>query len=153
MGSALSNTLVVPLFVLFAAFKLFRFFSTWNKPTLPKLKGPPNPNFIWGSLREVNTSRDKGATFGRWAAKYGPVFQIPSQFGGRHIILSDPKAIAHFLSKDTFNYIGTNFSKAFIKKFFGPNMIYSENMDHMRWAFPCFEGGGPDEFLVGNVDL
>ena len=123
-----SNTLI-PLFILFIAFRLFRFFSN---PTLPKLKGPPNPNFIWGTLWEVNTSRDKGATYGRWAAKYGPVFEIPAQFGGRHIIISDPKAVTHFLSKDTFNYIGTNYSKAFIKKFFGPNIIYSENMDHMR---------------------
>ncbi|KAF8701271.1 hypothetical protein AX14_000487 [Amanita brunnescens Koide BX004] len=124
---------IISLLVLFVSYKLVKtFVQRRSNARLPKLKGPPNTDFLYGRLLEVNKSNDRGTTYADWAGKYGDVFEIPAQLGGRHIIIFDPKAIAHFLSKDTFTYIGSNFSKAFIKRFFGPNMIYAEDQDHFR---------------------
>jgi hypothetical protein len=109
---------IISLLVLFVSYKLVKTFVTRkSNARLPKLKGPPNTSLLYGRLLEVNKSNDRGTTYAEWAGKYGDVFEIPAQLGGRHIIIFDPKAIAHFLSKDTFTYIGSNFSKAFIKRF------------------------------------
>ncbi|KAF8334402.1 cytochrome P450 [Amanita rubescens] len=127
-----TNTAIL-LFALLVAFQFVRLIRLKRSGTrTPKLQGPSPTSLLFGRLHEVNRSRNRAATYGQWASKYGQVFQIPAQLGGRHIILLDPKAIAHFLSKDTFTYVGSSFSKSFIKKFFGPNMIYAENMDHFR---------------------
>jgi hypothetical protein len=39
-----------------------------------------------------------------WERTYGPVYEIPAGLSGTHVVLSDPKAIAHILSNDTMTY-------------------------------------------------
>lgn len=109
---------VISLLVLFVSYKLVKtFIASKSNARLPKLKGPPNTSLLYGRLLELNKSNDRGTTYADWAGKYGDVFEIPAQLGGRHIVIFDPKAISHFLSKDTFTYIGSKSSRAFIKRF------------------------------------
>ena len=110
---------LISLFALFFVSKLVQFVINQLKSSrLPRLKGPSNNNLIFGRLAEVFASKDLAALYQSWAEEYGTVFQIPAQFlGGRHLILCDPKAIAHLHSKDTFTYHTLPAWKRFFKKF------------------------------------
>ena len=106
------------LFLLFTVVKFVQFVVNHVRSSrLPRLKGPSNNNFLFGRLREVIVSKDRGVLYQSWTEEYGNVYQIPGMTGGRRIILCDPKAIAHFHSKDTFTYQALPFSKTFLKKF------------------------------------
>lgn len=78
-----------------------------------KLNGPQSWNWLFGVTMNVHKG-DSGDIHEQWAKEYGPVYQIPVAFGGRRTILTDPKAIAHFYSKETFTYINSDFSKQMI---------------------------------------
>ena len=120
-----SNALI-SLFGLFVGVKLIQFVVNQVRSSrLPRLKGPPNNNFIFGRLREVFDSKDRAPIYESWSEQYGAVFQMPGMIGGRRLILCDPKAIVHVHSRDTFTYQGLPFSKKFQKKFvsFGTSLV------------------------------
>ena len=77
------------------------------------LNGPPSSNLLFGVLLDV-INGDSGALYEQWAKKHGAVFQIPAPLGERRTVLADPRAIAHFYSKDTFTYQNSNFIRQFI---------------------------------------
>ncbi len=109
---------IISLFVLLVTLKLVKSIVKWSGARrLPRLKGPPSTSFLFGRLPEISNSSDRAGLYSRWLSEYGPVFQIPVQLGGRRVMLCDPKAIAHVLSKDTFTYVGTPSFRAFLKKF------------------------------------
>ena len=113
----LSNVLI-SLFFLFVVVKLVQFvIDQLRGSRLPRLKGPSNNSPLFGRLRDLLASNDRGVVYQSWAEEYGAVYQIPAQLGERRIIICDPKAIAHFHSKDTFTYHALPFSKKFVKKF------------------------------------
>ena len=58
---------------------------------------------------------DSGALYEGWAKEYGPVYQIPAPFGGRRVILTDPKAISHFYSKESSTYVQNKFMRRSIE--------------------------------------
>ena len=70
----------------------------------PRLQGPPSQSIGFGITKKVFPSSDVGFVYQDWERTYGPVYEIPASFGSRHVVLSDPKAIAHFFSKDTTTY-------------------------------------------------
>jgi hypothetical protein len=70
-----------------------------------KLKGPPNESFIFGLNRRIARAPNSGIVYQEWAAKYGPVFQIPTPFLSRRLILCDPKAVNHFYSMERSIYV------------------------------------------------
>ena len=106
------------LVLLYVTFKIVQFIINQRRNSrLPKLKGPPNQNLLFGRLREMLQSKDRAAIYQRWTDEYGPVFQMPAQIGSRRIILCDPKAITHLHSKDSLIYQGMPQSKMFMKKF------------------------------------
>ena len=109
---------LISLVLLYVAVKLVQFIvDQRSRSRLPRLKGPPSQNFLFGRLHEVIQSKDRTAMYQRWTEQYGAVFQVPAQMGGRSIILCDPKAIAHLHSKDSLIYQALPFSKMFMKKF------------------------------------
>jgi hypothetical protein len=109
---------LISVFVLFVVTKLVQFaVDQLRSSRLPRLKGPPNNNLLFGRLAEVFASKNCAALYQSWAEEYGAVYQIPAQFlGGRHLILCDPKAITHLHSKDTFTYQALPLSKKFFNK-------------------------------------
>lgn len=75
------------------------------------LQGPPSESFLYGVGKHIRSARDAGALYEAWAEEYGPVYAAPSTLGNKRIILCDPKAIAHFHSKESRTYIQTPFNK------------------------------------------
>ena len=75
-----------------------------------KLLGPPASSWLLGVSREVFQG-DSGTILESWSDKYGVAFQIPTSLGSRRTVLFDPRAIAHFYSKETFGYVQNSFTK------------------------------------------
>ncbi|KAJ7867798.1 cytochrome P450 [Mycena leptocephala] len=67
-----------------------------------------------------------------WAARYGAVFSVPGLLGSRTVVLTDPKAIAHFSATETYTYIGTPPHKRFNEKLLGRGLFWSEGDSHKR---------------------
>ena len=75
-----------------------------------KLRGPTGSSWLYGVTRDIHDG-DSGALHESWSEQYGNAFQVPIALGSRRIVLFDPKAIAHFYSKETFGYIQNTFTK------------------------------------------
>ena len=72
-----------------------------------QLRGPPSESFLYGVGKRILEDEDSGAVYEAWAKEYGPAYEVPSTLGTKRIVLCDPKAIAHFYSKDTWTYVQT----------------------------------------------
>ncbi|KAJ7165645.1 cytochrome P450 [Mycena crocata] len=96
------------------------------------LNGPPRPSLLFGVSRLVFQSDDSGILFQDWAAKYGPVFQIPTAFGGRRTILCDPKAVNHFYSMERSIYVKSQLGRTVIANMFGRGLLWAEGESHKR---------------------
>lgn len=118
------------MFLLVAAawFSTTLFIGLVMKSKTKSLNGPANPSFLFGVYSQINASVDPGAIYEDWAMNYGPAFRIPGGFGSSRIVICDPKANAHFYSKETFGYVQTNLSRVFI-----------ENLVRKFW-FKCIRG-------------
>ncbi|KAJ7775693.1 cytochrome P450 [Mycena maculata] len=97
-----------------------------------KLNGPPSESLIFGVSRRITQSDDSGDLFQEWAAKYGPVFQVPTAFGGRRTILCDPKAVNHFYSMERSVYVKSKLGRAVISNLFGRGLLWAEGESHKR---------------------
>ena len=78
-----------------------------------RLNGPPASSWLTGVSKEIFTG-DSGTLFEEWMDEYGAVYQIPAALGSRRTIICDPRAIAHFYSKETYVYVQTSFAKNII---------------------------------------
>ncbi|KAF8972060.1 cytochrome P450 [Flammula alnicola] len=105
--------------------------SARNNKTTP-LKGPANPSLLFGLYRFINESEDPGVVYEEWASEYGPAFRVPGGFGSSRIVICDPKANAHFYSKETFGYVQTKLSRVFIENLFGRGLLWAEGESHRR---------------------
>ena len=119
--NAFANLRYLDIFLLVAGswllFKIIQSVRTRVKTT--KLNGPPPTSRIFGVSREVFKGDPGALLYEQWAKEYGPVYQIPIQFGRRRTILTDARAVAHFYSKETFTYVQTSFGKRLIEGLVG----------------------------------
>lgn len=83
-------------------------------PLGTRLNGPLPESWFFGVGRLISRSTDGGLVYQQWAAKYGPVFQIPIAFGGRRTVLCDPKAVNHFYSMERSVYVKSKLNRAVI---------------------------------------
>ncbi|KAJ7071725.1 cytochrome P450 [Mycena belliarum] len=97
-----------------------------------KLNGPPRDSWLFGFSRQIALSLDTGLQFQEWAAKYGPVFDIPVALGKRRLILSDPKAVNHFYSMERSVYIKSQVTRDVIANLFGRGLLWAEGESHKR---------------------
>ncbi|PFH47813.1 hypothetical protein AMATHDRAFT_50010 [Amanita thiersii Skay4041] len=126
-----SYELILSLLFLLASAKLIQYKR--NRPSrIVPLRGPPNENFLLGLTPKLLSALDRGSYYESWANEYGSIYKVPTAFGGNRIVLCDPKAFAHFHAKDTFTYSQMPFSRNFLVKFFGQNMLSTEKDDHRR---------------------
>ena len=58
---------------------------------------------------------DPACIYESWAEEYGGVYEAPSTLGRRRIILHDPKAIAHFHTKETWTYVRTPLTRKLLE--------------------------------------
>ncbi|KJA19568.1 hypothetical protein HYPSUDRAFT_143511 [Hypholoma sublateritium FD-334 SS-4] len=94
------------------------------------LNGPANPSFFFGFYRLINEADDPGVLFDHWALQYGPAFRIPGGFGSNRIVICDPKAAAHFYSKQVSCYVRTKLSQVLIENLFGRGLLWAEGQNH-----------------------
>ncbi|KAI9456888.1 cytochrome P450 [Boletus coccyginus] len=97
-----------------------------------QLRGPPSESFLYGVGKRILDADDPGAAYEAWAQEYGPVFTVPSTLGSNRVVLCDPRAIAHFYSKETWTYIQTPLSKKTSENFFGRGLLWAHGEDHRR---------------------
>ncbi|KAF4616127.1 hypothetical protein D9613_011263 [Agrocybe pediades] len=106
----------------------------WSKArrNTAKLRGPKNESFLFGLYRLINEAEDPGALYEDWSLQYGPAFNVPGGFGSTRIVICDPRANAHFYSKETFGYVQTKLSRVFIENLFGRGLLWAEGESHRR---------------------
>jgi hypothetical protein len=98
---------------LWAFVKILKFLRRRFKTT--QLRGPPRTSFIYGVSHDLASSNDSGGMYERWATEYGVAYMIPSVLGQTRVVLCDPRAIAHFYARETWTYVQTSLSLAFLE--------------------------------------
>ncbi|KAG2085843.1 cytochrome P450 [Suillus cothurnatus] len=115
---------------LWAFAKILKFLRRRFKTT--QLRGPPRTSFIYGVSHDLASSNDSGGMYERWATEYGVAYMIPSVLGQTRVVLCDPRAIAHFYARETWTYVQTPLSLAFLETSIGRGLLWSEGEDHRR---------------------
>lgn len=91
---------------------LFQTIRTRFKTT--QLCGPPSSHWFYGVSRDLygtDPTKDPVQLIESWAREYGPVFQISILAGTKKIVVTDPKAITHVYSLDSWTYTHTSMTK------------------------------------------
>lgn len=103
MTVSASNINIVLFFLaVFAASKLYSIARM--RVMTSRLPGPPSASIFLGAS-PIIYERGTAVTFEEWGGLYGQVFEVPLALGSREIVIMDPKAIAHVLSKDAHGYV------------------------------------------------
>ncbi|KAG2039490.1 cytochrome P450 [Suillus americanus] len=103
----------------------------WRLKTT-QLRGPPRTSFIYGVSRDLASSKDSGGMYERWATEYGVAYMIPGVLGRTRIVLCDPRAIGHFYARETWTYVQTPLSLAFLETSIGKGLLWSQGEAHRR---------------------
>ncbi|KAI6030986.1 cytochrome P450 [Pisolithus marmoratus] len=114
------------------------FCVAWNTLKTTRLRGPPRTSLIFGYSMDLLRAKDAGSVYEEWAREYGVAYEVPTTLGGNKIMLCDPKALAHFYSKETWTYTPTDFNLFFIRQNFGHGIFYVQGEDHKRSLSPAF---------------
>ncbi|KAJ7603013.1 cytochrome P450, partial [Mycena rosella] len=118
------------LLVLWLGSKIFSY--TRRGPQSTKLNGPASESRLFGLSRYIIESPDISAVYEEWAARYGPVYEIPSAFGRKKVVLTDPKALVHFYNSERSVYVKTESDRLFIGRIFGRGVLWAEGEMHKR---------------------
>ncbi|KAI6037500.1 cytochrome P450 [Pisolithus marmoratus] len=106
--------------------------ATGKKSRTTKLRGPTSTSLLFGVGKELLESPDTGVIFEAWSKEYGVAYEVPMICGEKRIMLCDPKAIAHVLSRDTWSYVGIPGHKASVLRVVGKGLIWAEGESHRR---------------------
>jgi hypothetical protein len=117
--------------VLIIVKRALRLRSSYLPPT--RLPGPPRQSFIHGYRAEYIESEDGAVLYEKWIAQHGPVIQIPWTLSRTRIVLTDPKAVAHFYARETFTYVQPSLSTNFLSSIFGKGILWVEGEVHRRY--------------------
>ncbi|KAG2068513.1 cytochrome P450 [Suillus decipiens] len=97
-----------------------------------QLCGPPRTSFVFGVSNDLVSSKDSAIMYEHWAQEYGVVYMIPSVLGQTKIVLSDPRAIAHFYARETWTYVQTPLSLTLVENLVGRGLLWSHGESHRR---------------------
>ncbi|KAI5987609.1 cytochrome P450 [Pisolithus albus] len=81
-----------------------------------KLRGPPRTDLIFGAAKQILESPDPGAIFEAWAKEYGVAYEVPMTLGGKQIVLTDSRALAHYYTRETWVYVQTRSTRSFLQR-------------------------------------
>ncbi|KAJ7627812.1 cytochrome P450 [Mycena polygramma] len=101
-------------------------------PRSTKLNGPPSTSRVLGLSRELVQNPDMSFLYEKWADRYGAAYEVPLAFGAKKIVLTDPKALAHFYQSERSVYVKTENDRLFIDKIFGRGIVWAEGDVHKR---------------------
>ncbi|PPQ76663.1 hypothetical protein CVT26_013956 [Gymnopilus dilepis] len=104
-----------------------------KQSTGTQLLGPPNPSFLFGHLRLlIKAPNGRGEIYEQWAKTYGPAYSVAGPLGSTRVVICDPRALAHYYSKETFTYVQSKFTKVLMANIFGRGLLYAEGESHRR---------------------
>ncbi|KAG1885874.1 cytochrome P450 [Suillus fuscotomentosus] len=115
---------------LWALVKVLRMLRLRVKTT--QLLGPPRTSLVYGVSRDIGSSHDRAAIYERWATEYGVAYMTPSVLGQTNVVLCDPKAIAHFYARETWTYVKTPLTLAFLESSVGKGLLWAQGETHRR---------------------
>ncbi|KZP25792.1 cytochrome P450 [Athelia psychrophila] len=122
--------LAVFLGAIWAISQVFKSARRRSKTT--PLGGPTRPSFFFGVSKYLAASKDGSLILEKWAEEHGPTFYIPTALGSSELVITDPKAISHIYSNDTYGYIQTGFMRLFFEMLVGKGVIWAEHDNHKR---------------------
>ncbi|KAI6044115.1 cytochrome P450 [Pisolithus marmoratus] len=96
------------------------------------LRGPPGTHPIFGASKDLFEAPDTGEIFETWAEEYGAAYEVPTSFGGKKIMLCDPRALSHYYARETWTYVLTDSTRVFLERGFGRGILWSHGEDHKR---------------------
>ncbi|KAG1780532.1 cytochrome P450 [Suillus placidus] len=97
-----------------------------------QLRGPPRTSFVYGVSNDLISSKDNATMYEHWAQEYGVAYKIPAVLGQTKIVLSDPRAIAHFYARESWTYVQTPLSLMLIENLVGRGLLWSQGESHKR---------------------
>ncbi|THU90349.1 hypothetical protein K435DRAFT_676192, partial [Dendrothele bispora CBS 962.96] len=89
-------------------------------------------SWSFGVSRYLINAEDSASIYEEWASRYGWVYQVPGVLGYKRVVLCDPKAVAHFYTRETTIYVQPSTSKLLFAKLLGGVIVISEGDDHKR---------------------
>jgi hypothetical protein len=100
------------------------------------LRGPKNISFIFGFYRYIQEQEDSGVVYENWAKEYGPAFIVPGPLGTKRTVICDPKANAHFYSRETYGYVQPKLARVFIENLVCPeeDELHKPNLFFFLWT-------------------
>ncbi|KAK0490225.1 cytochrome P450 [Armillaria novae-zelandiae] len=125
---------------LVAVFLIYKV-STNRKSIATELRGPPSRSWLFGLANVIRNSEDVGLLYEQWSADYGSVYTISEFLGQQKLVLCDPKAVAHFYSREAVVYVKTPLIRRIIEIMFGRNLVWVEGDLHRRqrkFLLPAF---------------
>ncbi|KAJ7128396.1 cytochrome P450 [Mycena epipterygia] len=99
-----------------ACYMLFRRLS---RPRTTALKGPSSNNVLFGMMPYLMKAPD--------ATRNGRL-----NTAHRRLVLTDPKAITHYFTKETYGYVQTTQAKRFLERLIGRGLFWAEGDSHKR---------------------
>ncbi|KIM65670.1 hypothetical protein SCLCIDRAFT_1212070 [Scleroderma citrinum Foug A] len=99
-------------------------------PRTTRLRGPPSGFF--GAEEVLIESPDPAAVHEAWYKEYGAAYEIPLVLGERKIILCDPKALAHFFTRDSWTYVLAQADKVTLARSVGKGILSAAGEIHRR---------------------
>ncbi|KAG2344474.1 cytochrome P450 [Suillus weaverae] len=97
-----------------------------------QLRGPPRTSFVYGVSNDLISSKDSATMYEHWVQEYGVAYEIPAVLGQTKIVLSDPRAIAHFYARESWTYVQTPLSLMLIENLVGRGLLWSQGESHKR---------------------
>jgi len=136
---------ILPFFIIWVLWITLEKARKWRAGKATPLNGPENTSFLFGLYRLLNESEDPGLLYEEWANEYGPAFTVPGGFGSSRIVICDPRANAHFYSKETFGYVQTKLARVFIENLVNYDSLYLLSDTDNSAVWPRFTLGGGRE--------
>ncbi|PIL36501.1 cytochrome P450 [Ganoderma sinense ZZ0214-1] len=93
---------------------------------------PPRQSWLFGVRKLFANNPDAGSLYEAWIDQYGSVYRVPAPLGRTQVVLTDPKAIAHFYSVETWTYVQTKLARVAIEGLLGRGLLWAEGESHKR---------------------
>lgn len=87
-----------------------------KKSRRTSLRDPPSTSLLYGVARDLLESQDVGLMHEAWMEEYGGAYDVTAALGQKRVFLSDPRAIAHFYSKDSKIYAHPTATRNFLHR-------------------------------------
>ncbi|KAI6040866.1 hypothetical protein EDC04DRAFT_2990027 [Pisolithus marmoratus] len=89
--------------------------AAWRTFKTTKLHRLPRTDLIFGAAKQIFKSPDAGAIYEAWVKEYGVAYEVLTTLGGKKIVLTDLRALAHYYAKETWTYVQTASARSFIQ--------------------------------------